>query len=97
VTLQHAVFTGCKLDYATRDQVRAAGPVIFAGCSQREAEFTGCDLAPCSMNATFAGCSQRVAADGRISAKVRADHPMSGCRVAWAGGLSSGRSSGCDP
>jgi uncharacterized protein YjbI with pentapeptide repeats len=43
VTMDH-VFTGCKLDYAVLDQVRAAGPVIFEHCSLREAEFTGCIL-----------------------------------------------------
>jgi len=37
--------TGCKLDYAMLDQVRAVGPVIFDHCSLREAEFTGCVLA----------------------------------------------------
>ena len=25
------MFTGCKLDYAVLDQIRAAGPVLFAG------------------------------------------------------------------
>jgi uncharacterized protein YjbI with pentapeptide repeats len=52
VTMEHVVFTGCKLDYATFDQIRAAGPVMFAGCSLREAELTGCDLA----GAAFDGC-----------------------------------------
>ena len=35
---------GCKLDYATFDQIRATGPVLFVRCSLREVEFTGCDL-----------------------------------------------------
>jgi uncharacterized protein YjbI with pentapeptide repeats len=39
------VFTGCKLDYATLDQIRATGPVLFTGCSLREAALTGCSLA----------------------------------------------------
>ena len=44
VSMEHVVFTGCKLDYALFDRVRAIGPVLFAGCSLREAEFTGCSL-----------------------------------------------------
>jgi len=44
VSMENVVFTGCKLDYATLDQIRATGPVLFAGCSLREAEFTGCTL-----------------------------------------------------
>jgi uncharacterized protein YjbI with pentapeptide repeats len=60
VTLQHAVFTGCKLDYSAFDQARAAGPVIFAGCSLREAEFTGCDLT----GSLFDDCDLRLAGFG---------------------------------
>jgi uncharacterized protein YjbI with pentapeptide repeats len=44
VHVRSVEFTGCKLDYAVLDQVRAAGPVIFEHCSLREAEFTGCIL-----------------------------------------------------
>jgi uncharacterized protein YjbI with pentapeptide repeats len=44
VTLDHVVFSDCKLDYAELSQVRAKGPVMFAHCSLREAEFRGCDL-----------------------------------------------------
>lgn len=44
VAMEHVVFTDCVLDYATLDQIRAAGPVLFVRCSLREAEFTGCDL-----------------------------------------------------
>jgi uncharacterized protein YjbI with pentapeptide repeats len=61
VTLEHVVFTGCKLDYAVLDRVRATGPVMFAGCSFREAEFTGCDLA----GALFDDCDLQLAAFGR--------------------------------
>jgi uncharacterized protein YjbI with pentapeptide repeats len=61
VTMEHVVFTGCKLDYAVFDQVRVAGPVIFAGCSLRETEFTGCDLA----GALFDDCDLRLTAFGR--------------------------------
>ena len=60
VTMEHVVFTGCKLDYAMLDQIRAAGPVLFAGCSLREAELTGCDLA----GAAFDGCDLRLTAFG---------------------------------
>jgi uncharacterized protein YjbI with pentapeptide repeats len=45
ITVEHVVFTGCKLDYATLDQIHATGPVLFAGCSLREAAFTGCSVA----------------------------------------------------
>jgi uncharacterized protein YjbI with pentapeptide repeats len=50
--MEHVVFTGCKLDFAALDQIRATGPVVFAGCSLREAELTGCDLA----GSLFDGC-----------------------------------------
>lgn len=52
VAMEHVVFSGCKLDYAALGHIRAAGPVVFAGCSLREAELTGCDLA----GAAFDGC-----------------------------------------
>jgi uncharacterized protein YjbI with pentapeptide repeats len=45
VTLDHVIFAGCKMDYAMLSRIRAAGPVMFAACSFREAEFSGCDLA----------------------------------------------------
>src|SRR5262245_45992137 len=45
MTVDHVVFTGCKLDYATLDEIKATGPVLFAGCSLREAALTGCSLA----------------------------------------------------
>jgi uncharacterized protein YjbI with pentapeptide repeats len=60
VTVEHAVFTGCKLGYAILDRVRVVGPVIFAGCSLREAEFTGCDLA----GSVFDDCDLRLAGFG---------------------------------
>ena len=60
VTMGHVVFTGCKLDYATLDQVRAVGPVIFDHCSLREAEFTGCVLA----GALFDECDLALAGFG---------------------------------
>jgi uncharacterized protein YjbI with pentapeptide repeats len=44
VSAEHVVFTGCKLDYSVFEHVRVTGPVLFAGCSLREAEFTSCDL-----------------------------------------------------
>jgi uncharacterized protein YjbI with pentapeptide repeats len=52
MTMHSVVFTGCKLDYATFERVRAGGPVLFVGCSLREAVFTGCNLAGC----LFDGC-----------------------------------------
>jgi uncharacterized protein YjbI with pentapeptide repeats len=45
MTVEHVVFAGCKLDYATLDQIKSTGPVLFAGCSLREAALTGCSLA----------------------------------------------------
>lgn len=60
VTMEHVVFTGCKLDYAVLDQIRADGPVLFAGCSLREAELTGCSLP----GAAFDGCDLRLTAFG---------------------------------
>ena len=57
---EHVVFTGCKLDYATLDQIRAAGPVLFAGCSLREAEFSGCELA----GSLFDDCDLRMTGFG---------------------------------
>ena len=47
VTLEHVVFTNCKMDYAMMDQIRTAGPVMFVRCSLREAEFASCDLTGC--------------------------------------------------
>jgi len=44
VTMEHVVFTDCKMDYAMLDRIRASGPIMFVRCSLREAEFTGCDL-----------------------------------------------------
>jgi len=60
VSLDHVVFTGCKLDYAVFDGVRATGPVLFIGCSLREAEFTGCDLS----SALLDGCELDLASFG---------------------------------
>lgn len=45
VTLEHVVFTDCKMDYSTLAQIRASGPVIFIRCSLRETEFNGCNFA----------------------------------------------------
>lgn len=60
VTMEHVVFSGCKLDYAAFGQIRATGPVVFSGCSLREAEFTGCDLG----GAAFDDCDLRLASFG---------------------------------
>jgi uncharacterized protein YjbI with pentapeptide repeats len=45
MTLEHVVFTDCKMDYATLAHIRTSGPVMFIRCSLREADFTSCDLA----------------------------------------------------
>lgn len=54
-------FTGCKLDYATLDHIRASGPVLFVHCSLREVEFTGCDLT----GSLFDDCDLHLAKFGR--------------------------------
>ena len=61
LTLDHVIFTGCKLDYAMLSQIRAAGPVMFTGCSLRETEFTDCDLA----GSLFSQCDLTLASFGR--------------------------------
>jgi uncharacterized protein YjbI with pentapeptide repeats len=45
VTLDHVVFSDCKLDYAALNKVRAIGPVLFVRCSLREVEVRQCSLA----------------------------------------------------
>jgi hypothetical protein len=60
VTLEHVVFSGCKLDYAVLRHVRVTGPVLFVGCSLREAEFHGCDLAMADFGpGGYRGCDLR--------------------------------------
>jgi uncharacterized protein YjbI with pentapeptide repeats len=44
VSLDHVVFSDCKMEYSTFDQLRASGPIIFLRCSFRESEFNRCDL-----------------------------------------------------
>jgi uncharacterized protein YjbI with pentapeptide repeats len=44
ITLDHVIFADCKMDYAMLNRIRAAGPVMFTGCSLREAEFADCYL-----------------------------------------------------
>jgi uncharacterized protein YjbI with pentapeptide repeats len=60
MTVEHVVFTGCKLDYATLDHIQATGPVMFAGCSLREAALMGCSLA----GSLFNDCDLRQTAFG---------------------------------
>jgi uncharacterized protein YjbI with pentapeptide repeats len=60
VTLEHVVFTDCKLDYAAIARIRASGPVMFIRCSLREADFADCDLAGC----LFDGCELTSASFG---------------------------------
>jgi uncharacterized protein YjbI with pentapeptide repeats len=63
VSTEHVVFTGCKLDYSVFEQMRITGPVLFAGCSMREAEFTSCDLT----GSLFDDCDLRLTGFGRGS------------------------------
>ncbi|MFG2914097.1 pentapeptide repeat-containing protein [Kitasatospora sp. NPDC048298] len=55
--LDSVLFENCRLDYATFDQVRASGPLVFDRCVLTEATFTGCDLTgvvmrDCTLRAT---------------------------------------------
>jgi uncharacterized protein YjbI with pentapeptide repeats len=83
VTLDHVVFSDCKLDYAELSQIRAKGPVMFARCSLRKAEFHGCDLAralfeECDLTLTdfgpgnYRGCDLR----GNDLAAIRGAHHL---------------------
>jgi uncharacterized protein YjbI with pentapeptide repeats len=60
VTLDHVLFAGCKIDYATLSRIRAAGPVMFTGCSLREAEFADCYLT----GSLFSRCDLTLASFG---------------------------------
>lgn len=53
ITIDDVVFERCRMDYAAFIRLRAAGSVIFAGCSLREARFGGCDLS----DAAFEECN----------------------------------------
>ncbi|GGQ33444.1 pentapeptide repeat-containing protein [Streptosporangium pseudovulgare] len=56
VMLDDVVFERCRLDYAAFIRLRAAGSVIFTGCSLHEARFGGCDLS----GAAFEECDLRL-------------------------------------
>lgn len=56
VVLDDVLFDNCRIDYATLERVRAAGPVILSRCSLREAVFDGADLTA----AAFDGCDLRL-------------------------------------
>lgn len=51
-TFKNVIFENCRLDYATFDQVRTAGPTAFVGCALTETTFTSCGLTL----VTFDGC-----------------------------------------
>ncbi|MGW0446197.1 pentapeptide repeat-containing protein [Streptosporangium sandarakinum] len=53
VMLDDVVFERCRMDYAAFIRLRAAGSVIFTGCSLHEARFGGCDLS----DAAFEECN----------------------------------------
>ena len=83
VILDHVVFSDCRLDYAELSHIRAKGPVLFVGCSLREAEFRGCDLAralfdECDLTLTdfgpgnYRGCDLR----GNDLAAIRGAHHL---------------------
>ncbi|MEV4741759.1 pentapeptide repeat-containing protein [Streptomyces sp. NPDC049555] len=56
LVLEHVLFENCKLDYATLERIRCAGPVIFSRCSLGEARFAGCDLT----GACFDACGMKL-------------------------------------
>jgi uncharacterized protein YjbI with pentapeptide repeats len=60
VTLDHVLFADCKIDYAMLSRIRAAGPVMFTGCSLREAEFADCYLT----DSLFSRCDLTLASFG---------------------------------
>ena len=60
VTLDHVIFADCKMDYAILSRIRAAGPVMFTGCSLREAECADCYLT----GSLFSRCDLTLASFG---------------------------------
>ncbi|MGD3107752.1 pentapeptide repeat-containing protein [Streptomyces sp. YGL11-2] len=56
LVLDNVLFDNCKLDYATFNDIRAAGPLVFSQCVLSEATFTNCDLS----RAVFADCPLRL-------------------------------------
>jgi uncharacterized protein YjbI with pentapeptide repeats len=51
-TFKNVIFEHCRLDSATVETVRAAGPVAFIGCSLAETTFARCGLG----SSIFDGC-----------------------------------------
>ncbi|MFJ9442735.1 pentapeptide repeat-containing protein [Kitasatospora sp. NPDC101235] len=60
-TLDNVLFDNCKLDYATFEQIRATGAVVFSKCALTEVSFTGCDLG----GAVLDTCDLRLTEFGR--------------------------------
>jgi uncharacterized protein YjbI with pentapeptide repeats len=50
LVLENVLFDNCKLDYATFNDIRAAGPLVFSKCALSEATFTNCDLSRTVLN-----------------------------------------------
>ncbi|MFZ3493107.1 pentapeptide repeat-containing protein [Streptomyces sp. 5.8] len=72
LSLENVLFEKCRLDYATFEKVRAAGPVAFSECSLDEATFTECDLTgaaihSCSLRSTDFGKGRYTGLDLRGS------------------------------
>lgn len=68
--MEHLVFEDCRLDYASFTGLKVGGPVVFRGCSLREARFSGGSLGKvlfdgCDLESTefepggYAGCDLR--------------------------------------
>lgn len=60
LVLDNVLFENCKLGFTSFTQVRATGPVAFAGCVLTEATSTDCDLS----DVVFSGCTLRLTVFG---------------------------------
>ncbi|MFE2128650.1 pentapeptide repeat-containing protein [Streptomyces amritsarensis] len=90
LVLDDVLFEKCRFDYATFENLRAAGPVVFVGCTFAEAAFTSCDLtdvmfSDCTLTLTEFGTGRYRGTDLRGNdlrtvrgitnlAKIRIDH-----------------------
>ncbi|MDF3292267.1 pentapeptide repeat-containing protein [Streptomyces silvisoli] len=56
ITAENVLLDNCKLDYATFNDLRATGPLVFSKCVLSEATFTNCDLS----RTVFDDCTLRL-------------------------------------
>jgi uncharacterized protein YjbI with pentapeptide repeats len=52
VGFDHVLFEKCRLDFASFNQIRSTGPLVFSQCTLAEAAFEACDLT----DTVFADC-----------------------------------------